>query len=125
MRSAYIVNMLGRFWEAYLPNGMQLDPQLAHHSTWGLVEFMGRVLPSQEDVLRKAAAAMCLATVDVREDQQWLRENSLRYYTEALHDMAAALSRPRKDGGLGLIGAIRIFSIYEVRKPTSISLPCL
>ena len=122
MRSAYTIDILGRFWEAYLPDGRQLDPQLAHHSTWGVVESMG-LLQSQDDVLRKAAAAMCLATVDVREDQQWLRESSLRYYAEALRDMTAALSRPRKGGGLGLVSAIRIFSIYEVGKPASISLP--
>jgi hypothetical protein len=121
MRSACIVNMLGQFWEVYLPSGKQLDIQLGHHSTWGVVDFMG-LLSSQDDVLRKAAAAMCLATVDVREDEQWLRETSLRYYTEALHEMAAALYQPRNDGGLALVGAIRIFSIYEVRNSTSISL---
>ena len=116
MRSAYIEDMLGRFWEAYLPGGKQLDTQLAHHSTWGWVESMGLLL-SQEDVSRKAAAALCLATVNVGENQQWLRENSLRYYTEALRDMATALNRPSKDGGVGLVSAIRIFSIYEVGKP--------
>lgn len=124
MRSAYVVNMLGDFWQAYLPDGKQLDPQLGHHSTWGMVESM-ELLLSQEDVLGKAAAAMCLATVGLREDKQWILENSLRYYTEALHDMSVALSRPRSDCGLGLISAIRIFSVYEVRNPGRSIIPSL
>lgn len=75
---------------------------------------MGRLL-SQEGVIGKAAAAMCLAAINIKEDKAWIRENSLRYYTEALHDMNVALSRPRKDGGVGFASAISIFSTFEVR----------
>jgi hypothetical protein len=120
MRTANVLNILGRFWEAYLPNGNRLDPQLATHLSWGVVEFMELSLLT-EGVSQKAAAALCLATVGSSEDDLWLKENSLRYYTEALQGVATALGQTRKDRGLGLIGTIRIFSIYGVRNPIRLS----
>ncbi|KAF5861468.1 hypothetical protein ETB97_012948 [Aspergillus alliaceus] len=115
-RSAYVVNMLDGFWQAYLPDGKRLDPRLGHHSTWGMVKSMELFL-SQGGVVGKAVAALCLATVDLTNNNQWMRQDSLRYYSEALRDMTIALSQPRRDCGMGLVSAIRIFSIYEVRTP--------
>ncbi|KAE8381732.1 hypothetical protein BDV26DRAFT_254978 [Aspergillus bertholletiae] len=112
MRSACIANMLDTFWEVYLPDGQQLNPKLGVNSTWGVVKSMGNV-GSQTGALGKATAAMCLAAVDLQENNKWMQENSLRYYTEALHDVATALSQPGRNRTVSLMCAIRIFSIYE------------
>lgn len=85
------------------------------NSIGGIFHCMQTLL-SQNDILRKAALALCMSTIVWQDNQADMRQSGRRYYFEALHGMAKALGQYAGDGGLALLATTRLFGFYEVSK---------
>jgi hypothetical protein len=113
-RSAYATKYGELFWSTYLPNGQKIPDE----DNMALPDALSHTVQDfgTHSIIKKALCAMSLATIGRRDKIQWMNDDGLRLYSNALQEMAGALRTPQKNQGVGLLTATRLFSLYEVSR---------
>ncbi|KAJ5373090.1 hypothetical protein N7517_005096 [Penicillium concentricum] len=103
----------GNFWTSYMPNGHSFSLfSQTQRDLGGSISVLRDIL-LEKSILRTALGAMALTTAANKvSSQYWMRQQGTNLHVSALRQMRKALSSPRKPG-LELLGAARVFSLYE------------
>jgi hypothetical protein len=115
-RSAYENKYHGLFWEDYLPHGRAFTPEVAQFTTGKWIDAVHELFLA-EPTLRMALLAMSLCSTGRRDGSKWMTEEGVRAYGRALHEMTRALELPTRAKSDGLLAAVRLLGIFEVKLP--------
>lgn len=110
--AAYEQRCLAGYFEAYLPNGQALTDKTLQNMLGGWSNTI-RDLYNTDEVLRKTTLAMCLATLGRQQGEQWMIEESLKFYIGSLKEMTVALNIPSRARSDAILAATRLFSLFE------------
>jgi hypothetical protein len=112
-RTACEDKFLGLFWESYLPNGRAFAAGSMRATLGGYNDTISALYPD-DNVLKKAILAMCMTTIGKQQGDKWMSDTGLGLYVGAMHDMSSTLERQARVKPDVVLGAARIFSLYEV-----------
>jgi hypothetical protein len=112
------------FWESYMPNSQFFSLfDNTQRALGGSISVI-RDISSENNLLRTALGAMALRAAAVNKNgPDWMQQQASKLHVTALQQMRTALSSRRKPG-LELLGAARIFSLYEVCYVAFLALCC-
>jgi hypothetical protein len=111
-RSAHESRLIGRFWEAFLPNSKPFPENTA--GTLGGSASAASDLSSHGGIIRKALLATALTTLGKEPGAEpWLVKDAYRLYGEAISELSDAL-KSRRRWDIDLVVATRQFALYEV-----------
>lgn len=117
-RSAYEETYLSLFWNAYLPRGRQITPRVMRYTGGGWTNILPQLIHTSPTI-RRILLAFSLTTAGHLWDRRQEKDEGLRYYSNSLRDMSAALADPKrasKHAALCLVA--RLYSLYEVSEPS-------
>ncbi|KAJ0155201.1 hypothetical protein CTA2_12932 [Colletotrichum tanaceti] len=114
-QSAFEDKIFDLFWQGYMPEAPLCAPGSPvvrfANADWATAV---RDLYRTDAALRQSLLALSLGTVGRRDKQQWMMDDGLRFYCDALRELNMALRHPRRRKSDALILASRILGFYEL-----------
>ncbi|KAF9880416.1 C6 zinc finger domain protein [Colletotrichum karsti] len=114
-RTAYEEKILDMFWDGYMPEAPLCSTGSPivrfSHSDWATtVQGLYRTDPA----LRQGLLAISLGTVGRRDRKQWMIDDGLKFYCQALGELNSGLRHPTRWRSDALLVASRILGLYEL-----------
>ncbi|TIC91114.1 hypothetical protein CH35J_011420 [Colletotrichum higginsianum] len=114
-QSAFEDKIFDLFWEGYMPEAPLCAPGSPivrfANADWATTV---RDLYRTDTALRQSLLALSLGTIGRRDKQQWMIDDGLKFYCDALRELNVALRHPRRWKSDALILASRILGFYEL-----------
>lgn len=116
-QSAFEERILDLFWDGYMPDAPICSPRSPimrySNADWATTV---RDLYRTDAALRLSLLAVSLGTIGRRDKQQWMIDDGLKFYCNALTEMNVALRHPKRWKSDALMVTSRILGFYEVSK---------
>ncbi|GKT65480.1 C6 zinc finger domain protein [Colletotrichum tofieldiae] len=114
-QSAFEDKVFDLFWEGYMPEAPLCTPgsPIVRYSNADWATTV-RDLYRTDIALRQSLLALSLGTIGRRDKQQWMIDDGLKFYCEALSELNAALRHPKRWKTDALMLASRILGFYEL-----------
>ncbi|OHW99125.1 C6 zinc finger domain-containing protein [Colletotrichum incanum] len=114
-QSAFEDKVFDLFWEGYMPEAPLCIPgsPIVRYSNADWATTV-RDLFRTDIALRQSLLAFSLGTIGRRDKQQWMIDDGLKFYCEALSELNVALRHPKRWKTDALMLASRILGFYEI-----------
>ncbi|KAK1996605.1 hypothetical protein LX36DRAFT_580100 [Colletotrichum falcatum] len=114
-QSAFEDKIFDQFWDGYLPEAPLCVPGSAvarySNADWATTV---RDLYRTDTALRQSLLAFSLGTIGRRDKQQWMIDDGLKLYCDALGELNVALRHPKRWKTDALMLASRLLGFYEL-----------
>ncbi|KAI3529466.1 hypothetical protein CSPX01_15515 [Colletotrichum filicis] len=114
-QSAFEERILELFWDGYMPDAPICSPRSPimrySNADWATTV---RDLYRTDAALRLSLLALSLGTIGRRDKQQWMIDDGLKFYCNALTEMNVALRHPKRWKSDALMVTSRILGFYEL-----------
>jgi len=114
-QSAFEEKIFDLFWDVYMPGTPLCVPgnTIVRYSNADWATTV-RDLYRTDPALRQSLLALSFGTIGRREKQQWMIDEGLRFYCDALSELKVALRHPKRWKTDALMLASRLLGFYEL-----------
>ncbi|OLN97919.1 hypothetical protein CCHL11_02606 [Colletotrichum chlorophyti] len=113
-RTAFEERIFDLFWEGFMPSAPLFSPgsSIKRYSNGDWATAV-QDLYRTDTALRQGLLALSLGTIGRRDKQQWMINDGLKFYCNALSEMNVALRHPSRRKSDALMVGSRILGFYE------------